>query len=232
MTRHAPLRRYFWRRLTVLTAVTWALAITLSCREPTAPLTNGPQIAGIGRTAAAIPVLPDSMRSWSFSNDQAGTACTNASVCRLVDGPVGALMGTGSAELATNASTDGIALMLPGFGGTRLDHLTELRYATYRQTADAGNNLAIALQFNVDYDLTDASTGWQGRIVFEPYQGASGTVLQGTWQNWDAKAGKWWGTKASVPRNGVSIANPCVQATPCTWAQLLATFPNAGVHVT
>lgn len=52
MTHHVPLRRHVWRRLTALAAVAWALAITLSCTEPTAPLTNGPQIAGIGRTAA------------------------------------------------------------------------------------------------------------------------------------------------------------------------------------
>ena len=67
VTQSAPMRRHFWRRLTALTAVTQALATTLSCTEPTAPLTNGQQIAGTGRTSAAIPALPDSMRSWSFS---------------------------------------------------------------------------------------------------------------------------------------------------------------------
>ena len=54
----------------------------------------------------------------------------------------------------------------------------------------------------------------------------------GTWKTWDAKAGKWWGTRASVMRNGVATANPCVQATPCTWAALLSAFPNVGVHAT
>jgi subtilisin family serine protease len=68
--------------------------------------------------------------------------------------------------------------------------------------------------------------------VYEPYRGSGGNVTQGTWQSWDAKAGLWWGTRTSVPRNGALIANPCVQATPCTWAQLLATFPNVGVHAT
>lgn len=44
--------------------------------------------------------------------------------------------------------------------------------------------------------------------------------------------GKWWGTRASVTRGGVAVANPCVQSTPCTWTQVLATFPNVGVHAT
>jgi hypothetical protein len=33
-----------------------------------------------------------------------------------------------------------------------------------------------------------------------------------------------------VPVNGALTTNACVQATPCTWTQLLAAFPNIGVH--
>jgi hypothetical protein len=107
-------------------------------------------------------------------------------------------MGTGSAELATTTEADGVALVLQAYQGTRLDAITDLKYATYRQTVDSGNNLAIALQFNVDYDVTDQAAGYQGRLVFEPYQGNGGGVSGGAWQTWDAKAGKWWGTRASV----------------------------------
>jgi hypothetical protein len=82
----------------------------------------------------------------------------------------------------------------------------------------------------VDYDLTDSYTGYQGRLVFEPYQGIGGNVPQSTWQNWDATAGKWWGTRSTVTQNNVVVTNPCVQATPCSWSQLLTTFPNVGVH--
>jgi hypothetical protein len=146
--------------------------------------------------------------------------------------PAGAPLGNSSAELATPLAGDGNALLLADYAGTRFDQITDLHYSTYRQSADAGNNLAVALQFNVDYDLTDASAGYQGRVVFEPYQGIGGNVPQSTWQTWDAKAGKWWGTKTSVPKAGVIVANPCVQATPCTWTQLLTAFPNAGVHAT
>jgi hypothetical protein len=69
--------------------------------------------------------------------------------------------------LATPLAGDGNALLLADYAGTRFDQITDLHYSTYRQSADAGNNLAVALQFNVDYDLTDASAGYQGRVVFE-----------------------------------------------------------------
>lgn len=172
------------------------------------------------------------MQGWAFYDDQQGTACSDANACRMVSGPDGQPAGQGSAELAITTSSDGKALILAGFQGMRFDQITELRYATYRQTTDPGNNLAIALQFNADFDLNDAATGYQGRLVFEPYQGVGGNVQQNTWQEWDAKAGKWWGTRATVSKSNVSTPNPCVQATPCTWSQLLSAFPSVGVHTT
>lgn len=172
------------------------------------------------------------MQGWVFYDDQQGTACGDTNVCRMVAGPAGQPAGQGSAELATTVATDGKALILAGFQGVRFDQITELRYATYRQTADPGNNLAIALQFNADFDLNDAATGYQGRLVFEPYQGVGGNVKQNVWQDWDAKAGKWWGTRATVVTGNASTPNTCVQPTPCTWDQLISAFPNVGVHST
>lgn len=207
---------------------------TFACNDVTRP---GDQIRSavhatiIPDAATAVNVSPGNMHGWSFIDDQQGVACSSA-VCQMVSGPSNPGLGSGSAELAVNASSEGKALVLSGYGGTRLDKLTVLQYATYRQTADAGNNLAIALQLNIDYDLTDNATGYQGRLVFEPYQGNGAGVPQGTWQTWDAKTGKWWGTRATVTKGGVSVANPCVQSSPCTWTQLLAAFPDAGIHAT
>jgi len=82
----------------------------------------------------------------------------------------------------------------------------------------------------VDYDLDDGATGYMGRLVFEPYQASGGSVVQNQWQDWDALAGKWWGTRATVTKGDAPVTNPCVQATPCTWTQLLTEFPNVGVH--
>ena len=173
-----------------------------ACKDITGPLLSPD--TGIRRLinpSGIIVVTPDSMRGWSFRDDQRDLPCSNADVCHLVERPIGNLLGTGSAELATTASTDGNALILADYKGIRFDQLTALRYSTYRQSTDAGNNLAIALQFNADYDLSDVATGWQGRLVFEPYHGNGGNVTQGAWQQWDAKAGKWWGTVSGSPEH-------------------------------
>ena len=177
-----------------------------------------------------VVVTPANLGGWSFINDQSGSACTTATLCALVAGPGGPPSGGGSAELATAATTDGVAFARGGYNAVRLDQITELSYSTYRQSADGGNNLAIALQLNVDYDLIDADSSYQGRLVYEPHRAAPGGVPQGTWQRWDTRAGKWWGTRASVRKGGIATTNACVQASPCTWAQLLAAFPNLGVH--
>lgn len=217
-----------------LPVIAVALACGLhACRDATVPTALSPSspLRWLNPTGV-ITVLPDSMRGWGFYNDQNSSACTDTSACALVQGPASSPLGAGSAELATTTATDGKALILADYQGTRLDHITTLTYSTYRQSADAGNNLAIALQINADFDLTDASVGYQGRLVFEPYQGNSGAVVRNSWQTWDARSGKWWSTKATVPRGGVNVANPCVQATPCTWHQLLAAFPDVGIHAT
>jgi hypothetical protein len=83
--------------------------------------------------------------------------------------------------------------------------------------------LAISLQFNVDYDLSDMDGSWQGRLVYEPYL-TGATVLTQTWQTWDGMSGTgWWATGA--PGNTV-----CTQGTPCSWADILTNWPNAGVQ--
>ena len=217
--------------LVSLTTLGLALAI-LACRDLTSPLDRLGSASHLLNESGPVTVSPGAMHGWSFYNDQNDTPCTDTAVCRMVEGPAGQPLGSGSAFLSTPGVSDGKALVLKDYAGTRFDAITELRYSTFRQSVDSGRNLAIALQVNADYDLTDQSVGYQGRLVYEPYQSAPGTVLDTTWQSWDAKAGKWWGTKASVPRGGVLVTNPCVQATPCTWAQLLAAFPNVGIHTT
>jgi hypothetical protein len=210
-------------------------ALTASCaHDATAPAAAvAPRKASfLINPAGTVVVSPFNMHGWTFYDDQNDVACTDATVCRLVAGPGTPPAGVGSAELATPLSTDGKALVLVDYAGTRLDAFTTLSYSTYRQTVDAGNNLAIALQFNVDYDLNDAATGYMGRIVFEPYQGIGGNVSQNTWQTWNALSGKWWGSRTTVTSGDASVTNPCVQATPCTLGQLIAVFPNIGVHAT
>jgi len=107
-----------------------------------------------------------------------------------------------------------------------MDAIGPLHYSTYQTSANAA--AAISLQFDIDYDLTDASNPYEGRLVYEPYQSA--TVLQNVWQNWDPIPGLWYGTRATVTVGDAPVANPCQQATPCTWQQVLALYPNAGMR--
>jgi hypothetical protein len=158
---------------------------------------------------------------WAFLDDngQGGTYGFQA-------GPAPAPAGTGSAMLGVSAANQGYTLTWAQVPKVKLADITSLAYSTYRQSADAGNNLAIALQLNVDYDGTDANTGWQGRLVFEPYQGNGGNVPANTWQTWNPlTSGKWWASRA--PGNAY-----CTQASPCTWSQVLGLFPNAEIHST
>lgn len=219
------------RRLVAV--VIGSLTIAVACRDITQPehrVRSAVKPVKLLNPSGVVAVYPGNMQSWVFYDDQHDTLCTVSSVCTLVAGPGTPPVGTGSAELATSSTSDGKALLLPDYKGTRLDQITALRYSTYRQSADSGNNLAISLQFNVDYDLTDTATAYQGRLVFEPYHTNGGHVRQNTWQAWDAMAGKWWGTKSTVFKAGVATSNACVQATPCTWTQVLAAFPDIGVH--
>lgn len=210
-----------------------AIAV-LACRDLLAPLEQlrPPAASPYLNAAGRIVVYPDSLHGWSFYNDQQDVACADSSVCRFVSGPGTVPLGSGSAELAVSATSEGKALVLADYKGVRLDQLTTLSYSTYRQTTNSGNNLAISLQLNVDFDLSDNATGYQGRLVYEPYLTASGQVVDSSWQNWNTKAGKWWGTKNTVSKGGVTVSNPCVQSAPCTWSQLLAAFPNVGIHST
>lgn len=109
-------------------------------------------------------------------------------------------------------TSGGYYLGAPLYSNTRLTDITELSYSTYRTSVDAGNNLAIALQLNVDYDVNDATTTWQGRLVYEPYNtpGIGGTIIQDTWNNWDTLTGRWWMTGNAIVSN-VNVGKACTQ---------------------
>lgn len=177
-----------------------------------------------------VVVDPGNMNGWYFWNDK--DDIFTGSPGELVSGPVGQPMGTGSVRLgpltdngATGAGHSVIATN--AYFGTPLSTITGLSYSSYQP----GPTLAIAIQFDVKYRTTDAAYG--GRLVFEPYQNGSGTVGAG-WQSWSPLAGKWWATKTTVAGTGgvQVVALPtgnCGQATPCTWAEIAAAFPDASI---
>lgn len=170
-----------------------------------------------GDHGTRVKVTPKNMKGWAFANE--GPIGSGM----LVRGP-GRPLGKGSAELRVN-DTGREILYKSAYQGTYLRDVRPLAYLTFRQQGSSA--VAISLQFNIDYDLTDAVELYQGRLVYEPY--FTHTVQTGAWQGWNtqdnAAAGNWWSTRppGSLPGN-------CPQSDPCTWSEMLTKFPNVGIH--
>lgn len=163
-------------------------------------------------TPSASVSNPFDNAGWFFFNEGANGTGSYAS------GPATPPLGFGSANLNVDANgRHNIATF--GYAGTRLDQLTHLSYSTHQVSGNPA--AAISLQFGMDYNLNDADTSFQGRLVYEPY--VNGTVQQNTWQTWNALNGRFWATRA--PFNAT-----CPQANPCTLQQVLTAWPNAGIH--
>ena len=162
-------------------------------------------------------VVDPSTPNWGFLEE------TPTGSGALVSGPGTPPTGVGSAELTID-SAGGVLFGTSDYGGTYLRDINTLTYQTYRQSGSAA--LAAGLQFNVDYDLTDANTGWQGRLVYEPYWTGVNPAT-GMWEEWDTLAAdaQWWGSGA--PGNTL-----CPQSNPCSLGEVLANWPNIGVHAT
>jgi hypothetical protein len=179
-------------------------------------------IGASGALADTFVVTPTQTYGWTFFQEGAtpgGTA--------FVNGPGNPPLGTGSAQLTALLPTDGPILFKTDYQGTKFADIDTLQYSTFRATPGDPSPLAISLQFTADSDVTDANTSFQGRLVFEPYQSGA-TVNSGAWQTWDALQGRWWGTGAPIPSR--PFAQLCPQSNPCTWAQVLANWPNGGIH--
>ncbi len=162
---------------------------------------------------ATIVVSPTNLNGWGFFQE---TATGSGG---FVAGPATAPLGIGSAQLVVDG-LGGVFLGTAEFRNTRLDALTGLSYSTYRTAGGAAQ--AIALQLGMDYNLTDADTSFQGRLVYEP--STAGPVADATWQTWNPlTTGTWFATRA--PYNEV-----CPLGGTCTFAQVLAEWPNAGIN--
>ena len=198
-------------------ALALPLVAALACESVTNPTDSSRSgLVPATHQSGTVVVHPADMQGWGFAQE------TPNGSGQMVAGPETPPLGTGSANLIVD-NTGGWILGYAHYEGTPLADIDRLEYSTYRTTGSSA--LAIALQFNIDFDLTDAITVFQGRLVYEPYY--THTVVTGEWQTWntldDAGTGNWWFTRP--PGNlTCSIANPC------TWSEVLAAFPNAGIH--
>jgi hypothetical protein len=162
--------------------------------------------------AADVVVNTLSLQGWFGGNEGPGGSVGTVA---FVPGPDTPPVGGGSVELSVD-STGRASFGTAAYKGAALASINQLDFEAY--VSSLGNPEAPSLQFDVDYDGTDANTAYQGRLVFIP----SLPPLD-TWTSLDALAGTWWATAA--PGNAT-----CSQAIPCTWAQVLAAFPNAAIR--
>lgn len=173
--------------------------------------------------ARVVLVKPGKIEGWILRDDN-GTG--NGSLS-LVKGPQKPPFAAGSAQFLLTDKFDGWILQTfdQRFIGLRLDEITELRYCTF--VSQASGTQAPALQLNFDDDVTDGDTSWKGRLVFEPANNQDQQpVKKSEWQCWDADAAdaKWWSSRGLFgdPRQAVAQQR--------TIAEILAIFPNAGIH--
>jgi len=170
-------------------------------------------LSAVPSLAATVVVATLSTDAWFNLNEGPAGSVGDTT---FVPGPATPPLGNGSAMLEvddTGRASFGTEL----YKGTALASITQMTFSSYASSAKTVVNPA--LQFDIDYDGTDMSTAYQGRLTFEP----SGAPTPDTWVSQDALAGTWWASQA--PGNGV-----CPQSSPCTWAQVLAAFPNAAIR--
>ena len=163
---------------------------------------------GAAYTIVVTPTTPD----WGFVTES-GTGAH-----AFVPGPATPPAGTGSVELQAVTANGGELYFTPQFAGMRLDALKGLQFSTF---ISAGTN-DLAFDLDVDANLAAPTGVYQGRLVFTPGL-LAGAVLPGVWQTWDPYTQKgWYATRPPINAT-------CTQATPCTLANILALYPNAGV---
>lgn len=184
----------------------------------------------VAAAGCKLVVTPTSSNGWFFLNEG-----SNGSAY-YVNGPGTPPAGRGSALLTVDGTgRENVATGL--FTGTQLSSLTALQYSTY-QAFSGSPNETLYMEFDVDYDSTDSSTAYQGRLVYVP--SVAHTVLPGVWQSWDTMdASSGWYSSASGSSayrpivNGLQQANPpCDQTTSCTWAQVMSDYPHARIRPT
>ncbi len=203
-----------------------ATVAALACNDLPEPIRSlfSPPASRYLNGVGTVVVYPGNLHGWSFYDRAAHATCTSTTGCTFASGPTGQPLGSGSAELAS-PTNDGVSLQLADYRGVGLSHLTRLDYYAYQKAHGTATG-TIKLILDVDFDMTDSdTTGYQ--LIFDP---PTDTSLH-AWQFLDTRIGAlWYALATNVIKGGVTYANPCLATAPCTWAQVLDHYPNAGIH--
>lgn len=131
----------------------------------------------------------------------------------------------GSIQL-TVGNPGGVLFATPQFGGTPLSRITGLRYETYVVSSAIPEAANLQFDFDPGVALSPPLTAYQGRAVFSPAL-MNPVVTVGAWQAWDPMTQRaWWGSGSPAQR---LLAQRCPISAPCTWAEIVGSFPNATI---
>lgn len=113
--------------------------------------------------------------------------------------------------------------------GAKLRDLAEVKYTVMRIAGDA--TLQMALQFDFDTNVEDASTTWQGRLVHL----LPGSWADSAWEDIDAKTqGTWFRTAVTgaAPADWPAglVRKACSLAQPCSWEEVQYSWPEGGLR--
>ena len=161
-------------------------------------------------------VTPTNLQGWSAYNENTASAM-------FVTGPATPPYGSGSYEMSTGSGDGSGAggksyFKTNTYNGTRLDAISSMSYSTYIDPSTPGNNLAPVIEMMVD---TDGDGARDTTLIFEPvYSPEQGAIVKGSWQFWNARAGKWRSSKT---------VGPIVPDTYFPLDTFIAAFPNSTI---
>lgn len=200
------------------------------------PITS-PALSTTVVTPANLSTTGFNNSKWFFYNDE--TDALDNSLGSFVAGPGVPPLQTGSAQMKVSG-TQRRNLFSTEFYGVPLGSITQLKFSNYNPSIGNGGaaDRSAYLHFNVDFDGVNDAT-YQCRLVFVPRQ--NGTVVQNTWQEWDAVNGgnalwSFSGTATSCGANwpATSTGPDAGATTPSTtlrtWNAILADYPGIRLH--
>lgn len=138
----------------------------------------------------------------------------------FVVGPAAPPLGVGSYRSRLTLGSEKVFLFNYDHLGTALTSISALSYSTYKDAASTFPFPSINIQ--IDINGGTFVPGDFRTLVFEPYYQPGFVDASGVWEARDAYNGgaaKWWSTGATT----------CPQSAPCTWNDLIASYPGATI---
>jgi len=171
----------------------------------------------IAPATAVVTVTPVITNGWVYITETVGPG-TGLLPFDIVLPPPGPTLGAASARLVVTDVNWRHMYLAPLFTGTLLSDVTVFEY---RLRIPSASPQTPYINIGWDDNVTDSNTGFRGRLVYSPP-----SLSADTWHIVDARndpTPRWYTTLPGAPACGSLL-------TPCTFEQLVATYPNAAIH--